>query len=349
MSNGGNSHQRKVAKRAQARQSAAIKIEVLEEVDRKLKSARNTTDKSRLGELFRSTPVWGAIGVLFGAIASQISIKLIFFFVGLTLWIEICKAIEVRRRVLGALTSGAMVTVAFFLLWKVTPKPKEPPTLDQIMTAAVKAAKETIISAIPPRQVAEQKAPKADPDPFFVDIIAPGIATKEGTHIDIAGVLQNAAGSYVIIPFDARMWLSFTNLEANKTMIEKCSVELMNDAGKWVSLSRQITGNFDFYYVGNGVKSADYMDLKRFEDQVQNHWLESRENVTGWAFFDYPNGSGTFSLPYRFRVNIVDVAGTSYRKELKISRQNALQQLQPSMLHFTGRTLDLSNAILLHP
>src|ERR1700685_2817244 len=110
----------------------------------------------KLSTFWSSTPLWGGIGVLVGAIASQLSLKLLF----VAVWgVFLFEFIRVGffpgkvRKIVGNLLMGFALGIMFLSLYKLSPKPKEPPTLDQQADAVVdKAGKKFPWLANPPKQ-----------------------------------------------------------------------------------------------------------------------------------------------------------------------------------------------------
>jgi hypothetical protein len=140
---GGNSHQRKMAKKAEERIAEEVAKKVAEQLETKSATSSvlmpNTKESvpsfsSKLGSFWGSTPIWGAIGVLIGAIVSQVSIRLLFIVVWAVVFMEFVRVGFFERRlvkVFGNIAFGLGLGFVFFQLWKFSPKPKEPPTLDQ--------------------------------------------------------------------------------------------------------------------------------------------------------------------------------------------------------------------------
>jgi len=94
--------------------------------------------KKKLADIWNSTPVWGAIGVLIGAIIGQLSRKLLFVGAWIVLWIEIIRGGFFDRfisKVVGNAVLGLLLAALILEVWRISPQPKEPPTLDQEITA----------------------------------------------------------------------------------------------------------------------------------------------------------------------------------------------------------------------
>jgi hypothetical protein len=109
----------------------------------------------RVSTFWRSTPVWGGIGVLIGVIGAQLSQKMSFVAVWGVLFLEFinCKFFP-RNRVVslaGNLLAGIVIAALLFGMWQVTPRPKDPPSLDQQMEAFARRFP-FLGSTIPPSQ-----------------------------------------------------------------------------------------------------------------------------------------------------------------------------------------------------
>jgi hypothetical protein len=100
---------------------------------------------NKLSTFWGSTPVWGGIGVLVGAVASQLSLKLLFIAVWAVFVFEFTRVgfFTVRAKaIIGNFVASCVLAVVFLSLYEFSPKPKEPATLDQEADAVVdKAAK----------------------------------------------------------------------------------------------------------------------------------------------------------------------------------------------------------------
>jgi hypothetical protein len=144
---GGNSHQRKMARRAEERIAEQVAQRVAQQIEAKSAtsavppsdeewSARSLREK--MVSFWGSTPIWGAIGVLIGEMVSQLSIRLLFFAVWAVVFVEFVRVGFFERRLfkaLGNIAVGLTLALVFFQLWKLSPKPKEPPTVDQYVEA----------------------------------------------------------------------------------------------------------------------------------------------------------------------------------------------------------------------
>lgn len=90
------------------------------------------TPPKKVSTFWGSTPVWGAMGVLIGAIGSQISLKFLLIAVWGTLWVEFVRVgffpSRLMRRI-GNTAVGVVLAILFIRAWPYV-KPKEVATLD---------------------------------------------------------------------------------------------------------------------------------------------------------------------------------------------------------------------------
>jgi len=87
--------------------------------------------------------------VLVGAIGVAYSMKVIFIATGCIFAMAIIRTqvFEGRRlyqRILGNMMLVVLMTVLLFFVWKMTPKPKEPPSADEIANAVIKKQREEV-------------------------------------------------------------------------------------------------------------------------------------------------------------------------------------------------------------
>jgi hypothetical protein len=162
---------------------------------------------------------------------------------------------------------------------------------------------------------------------------------------NITSVAERAKGQYIIVPLNVCVWVSLTNLQSTEAMVEKYTVEIKTKSSQWVKLSRVETRSFEFYWIGDGLKNAQLLHMTRLDDQLSGRWLRPRDNVRGWAFFEYPPGSDRDGFDFTFRVSVSDNAGTRYvSDELVITKENSLDRVQGSVLKLLPQKIDLTNA-----
>jgi len=133
---GGSSHQRKVVKKV-------IKKALEEGLQAHLPvAAPKSSDEERptvwqkIGHFWGSTPIWGGLALLIGVVASQLSLKLLFVAVWGVFVFEFMRAGFIRtKKILGVFLVAVIFGICFLGLWKIYPKPKESPTLDQQLNA----------------------------------------------------------------------------------------------------------------------------------------------------------------------------------------------------------------------
>jgi hypothetical protein len=112
--------------------------------------------------IFGESPLtWGAIGILFGAVAVVVSMKWIFVLAGVVFAFAVLrmKFFEGRTFVIqiaGSLGLFCIIAVALLFVWRVVPKPKEAPTVEDIANAVKKKLTENV------QAVAGASVPTAD-------------------------------------------------------------------------------------------------------------------------------------------------------------------------------------------
>jgi hypothetical protein len=141
---GGNSHQRKMARRAEERIARKVADDVVQQIESRSATStiisKRTKEpprslRERLGSFWGSTPIWGAIGVLIGAIVSQLSIKLLFIGVWVVVLMEFVRVGFFERtfaKVFGNIVFGLGLALVFFSVVEVFSKTKRAPYLRSI-------------------------------------------------------------------------------------------------------------------------------------------------------------------------------------------------------------------------
>lgn len=92
------------------------------------------TIRSKIGTFWGSTPFWAVIGMVIGAIAAQISLKSLFFAAWLITLAEFVRVgffENKNKRVVGGVIAAIVFAFMFYSGWKITPKPHDPPSIDQ--------------------------------------------------------------------------------------------------------------------------------------------------------------------------------------------------------------------------
>lgn len=142
----GSSGQRRKARQAEERIAANIVRELSSDSGKTLPRSPEPPleerQTSKFSAFWGSTPVWGAIGVLIGAIASQLSLKLLFVAAWGIFLFEFIRVGFFKRpmsKVFGNIVTGSLLAAVFFGLWLISPRPKEPATLDQMADAFANA------------------------------------------------------------------------------------------------------------------------------------------------------------------------------------------------------------------
>jgi hypothetical protein len=143
----GNSKQRKQAKKADERIKGMVRNE-LERISGKdipgtegslqPQHGKGADTKEKLRTFWSSTPFWAVLCMLVGAVGSQLSLNLLFFIGWAVVLFEFIRMgfVDSRKfRVVGNSIAGLLLAVLFVGLWRISPKPQTPPSLDQEMDA----------------------------------------------------------------------------------------------------------------------------------------------------------------------------------------------------------------------
>ncbi len=122
-----------------------------------LSSTNAPPPEKKLWKFWGSTPIWGGIGVLAGYFASQVSLKLLFVAVWGLFVFEFVRVGFFARTItkaVGNLVVAGVFAALFFGLYRISPKPKESPSLDQQADVVIdKAAKKFPWLTSPPKQI----------------------------------------------------------------------------------------------------------------------------------------------------------------------------------------------------
>jgi len=92
--------------------------------------------------------LWGGIGVIAGAAAATVNMAILFAVGGAAIIVAVFLAPLFERMIWNVLASLG-IAVMLLGIWKVTPKPKEPPTLDEISKSFKEQFKEANLGTAP--------------------------------------------------------------------------------------------------------------------------------------------------------------------------------------------------------
>jgi len=145
-------------------------------------------------------------------------------------------------------------------------------------------------------------------DPYFVAVGPSFITPNRESLGDLAAAFEQN-GQYTIVPLNVSVFIELTNLQSAQSMIDKYGVAIRTKKGSWVDLKRVETRNDEIYWIGSGLKMAKPIGLPRLDALLSLRWLQPRENVRGWAFFEYPPEYPHEEFESTFRVTIGDAAG----------------------------------------
>jgi hypothetical protein len=121
--------------------------------------------------MFGESPLtWGAVGMLLGAVAAVVSLKVLFICAGVILVLGMIRVdfFEGRTwaaRIIGSALLGFFICLALILVWLIVPKPKQPASAEEIASEVRKKLEERPIASIslPPSVRAEQPEEKQRP------------------------------------------------------------------------------------------------------------------------------------------------------------------------------------------
>ena len=146
----------------------------------------NPPARKRLRTFAEHACLWGGIGVIAGAAAAKVNMAILFAVGGIAIIFAVFLA-PLFQRVIWNVGASLVIAVLLLGLWKITPKPKEPPTAQENAAAVValeeqraaekQAAQATSLpqsAAPPPTAPASPKNPKpAEPTQIRGLIVPP--------------------------------------------------------------------------------------------------------------------------------------------------------------------------------
>lgn len=145
-------------------------------------------------------------------------------------------------------------------------------------------------------------------DPYFIAAGPSFITANRESLGDLTAAFEQN-GQYTIVPLNVSLYIELTNLQSAQSMIDKYGVAIRTKKDNWVDLKRVETRNDEIYWIGGGLKTAKPIGLPRLDALLSLRWLQSRENVRGWAFFEYPPGDPDREFESTFKVTLGDATG----------------------------------------
>ncbi len=153
-----------------------------------------------------------------------------------------------------------------------------------------------------------------DSDLFAVEV-ATALVQEEKTLDGARFYLAYRSGhGDTVSPVDVTMFLTVVNLQQDQVMIQSLSVE-MNLRGRWTKLVRLIPRGGEIYFATDGLHKTRRIDVRAngFDYLIQERYIQPRETVRGWAFFEIP---GDFKAPQgteiQYRIMIRDTTGRDF-------------------------------------
>jgi hypothetical protein len=145
---GGNSHQRSVQKALDKKVEKEVSKAVAKHLGtparpQAIVSVAVKNNRAKFREFLESPVLWGGIGILIGAIASPLTFKYLFILAWLVIVVAVLKenlweSYPKTTKWLASILACAVVMIFAFFMWKVIPKPKEPPSIDETINAFTK-------------------------------------------------------------------------------------------------------------------------------------------------------------------------------------------------------------------
>lgn len=344
--------------------------------------ATENTLRDKLSHLlFESAILWGALGLLGGAIIVLIpllALKWIFAATWTLLTIAIIKERFFHRRawfwkITGTFLISSLMGIGFVAAWRYIPKPKEPPTLEE--TATLTARK--IIELMPPQParreytaapiLKKKEIPLKAEDAFAV-AVETRIFTGAGDYVTPFWAGTLAPTGCILKPVKAAFFIRITNLQKERTLITGYTVESMGVPltrlkmnilkpltimGRGVlKPSNEPSLKVQFPVPNGGIGSwvrfkpedaylaeARLVESEFLDQQIADHYLEHKQTMRGWAFFQYPKQAEM--VPAQLKVKINDETGHTYSYSMPDSGSDQNADAMSRTLSF-GPTIDLS-------
>jgi hypothetical protein len=314
--------------------------------------ASDRTLKVKLRTFAESGITWGAIGAIVGAILVLIpllALKWIFVaagavLVGRILMEDFFPGKSLVRKVTGNAILALLVAGTLAGLWRIIPKPKEAPTLEETATLTAKKIIELMPLQSAPREPIEapplkKKATPLKAEEAFAVAVETRIFVPPGGEYgtsEWAGGL--APGGCSLKSVQAELFLRITNLQKERTLITAYTVEAMGVPLTRIKMnlykpflilergalkpSNQISLPIQMPVPQGGIGSLVTFKLKDaypaeakpvlaefLDPQLAGHYLEHKQMVRGWAYFQYPNQA---IFPAKLVLNISDETGHTF-------------------------------------
>jgi hypothetical protein len=336
--------------------------------------------RERLLRFAESAVLWGALGLLGGAIIPLVALKWVFAATWLLLTFAVIKERFFHKRkwvwkITGTLLVSFLMGIGFAAAWRYIPKPKAPPPLKETATLTAKK----IIELMPPQPEPRSNTPTPLPNKkkesplkaeegFAVAVetrifVVPG--GKYGTSF-WAGSL--APGGCTLKSVQAALFIRITNLQKERTLITAYTVKAMG-----VPLTRIKMNLYKpFVILGKGVLKASNqpgatavqtpvpeggigswvsfkledaypaearpIEAEFLDSQIAGHYLEHKQMVQGWAYFQYPKQA---LIPAQLLLTISDETGHSFPYPIAKTESDQNADTMSWTISF-GPTVDLS-------
>jgi hypothetical protein len=309
VSNAGNSHQRKMVKKAEERIAKAVTGRVLENMETPIHSSSDGVEpvpprlSSKLGTFWGSTPAWTGIGMLVGVFAPLLSLQLLFVGVWGIFFFEFIRVGFFKGKVakwLGNAVAGCVFAVVFFVVWKVSPRPKQPPTLDQEMSAF--AQKFPWIASAPPQA-----------GPVIPVAITQGTVWMSDSFFSSFYWMRfNATNK--ITPINVLADYTITSVRPMPILIKRVSLEILGAHNTWWPLanlpSHQLIWSADRAKAPTDISLIELPDGFLI-DKLSNNEVKPGHSVSGWLLCQIPSDyvPPKVRMSAQLRLRVKDTAG----------------------------------------
>lgn len=271
--------------------------------------------ETRFHRVWTSTPIWGALGVLLGAIVGHISRLLLFVFVGVVIWVDLMRVgffVNWNRalKVSGNAGLAVIVGIALVVVWELSPAPKEQPTFDQQV--------EMFIDKIGRKFPAQGK----------VDSIAITQGTTWTAHDILHGIYFLKVSNTEITPINVLADYTLTNVTGNPVMIKLLSIEMLGKYSVWWPLVNLPT--YDPIWSLDTTKphsSIGEITLPEgfLKDKIENTELPAGHSVRGWMLCQIPVDYVPFTRgtePAPLRLHVRDTADNDIFQTVRVTYED---------------------------
>jgi hypothetical protein len=345
--------------------------------------ATESTLRDKLSHLvFESAILWGALGLLGGAVIVLIPLLALKWIFGAT-WLLITVAVIKERffhgrgwfwKITGTFFVSFLMGIGLVAGWHYIPKPKEPPTLEETSTLTAKKIIELMPPHPAPREntaapILKKKEISLKAEEAFAVAVETRIFVIPGGRYGTsfwAGSL--APGGCALKSVQAALFIRITNLQKERTLITAYTVKAtgvpltrikMNLYKPFVILAKGVLkpsnqpsaaavqipvpqggiGSWVGFKLEDAYPAeARPIEAEFLDPQIAERYLEHKQMVRGWAYFEYPNQG---IMPVQLVLTINDETGHTFSYSIPDSGSDQNADAMSRRLAF-GPTVDLS-------